>query len=538
VRKKALLPQSSTLRSASVMLLALVVAAPAYGYQLERIPTAFDLTSEFVEFDDQLFLSAGRAGGSGFPVEWSLQRLSGVSATSLSKFNANDVSAPGWFAEYAGQLYFTAQAGSLFRTGLYRTDGNSVELLSSNLDGPMIADLMEPTPFGGNLIYSGRGPAGDTLYKWDGASLEPVGDDPAWSTFEYATSPFRFGDRLLFRGSHPSFGTELFQIDGTTPSLFADVRPGKSNSVPRPGLIWNDYLYLSAVETGSINHMFRTNGASIEPVNFADGTRVRFPDVGRMTFYNDYWYFYAATTTSGLELARYDGTAVSIFADISPSSGSSVPRDFFEFEGLLYFTADGPEGRELYRTDGVDIVRLTDINPGAADANPESFVEFDGMLVFHALGPSGRKLYVVEDGAVQPFPLDDAEELVLNNNYSQLHVFDGSLYFGANDGTSTDLFRVSTQSSTPGDFNRDGAVDAADYTVWRDLAGQSGIGWTADANLDRQVDEVDFAIWKASFGSALQSAAALDSLNPAVPEPSATCLIAILAIFVPRRPRR
>jgi hypothetical protein len=54
-----------------------------------------------------------------------------------------------------------------------------------------------------------------------------------------------------------------------------------------------------------------------------------------------------------------------------------------------------------------------------------------------------------------------------------------------------------------GDFNADGIVDAADYTVWRDTSGQTVAAFAgADANGDMHVDAKDYALWKANFGVA------------------------------------
>jgi len=75
-----------------------------------------------------------------------------------------------------------------------------------------------------------------------------------------------------------------------------------------------------------------------------------------------------------------------------------------------------------------------------------------------------------------------------------------------------------------GDFNDDGVVDAADYTVWRDLSGQSG-NLAADANEDDMVDAEDYALSKANFRrTELVGGGALAS----VPEPS-SFVIALLA---------
>jgi hypothetical protein len=55
----------------------------------------------------------------------------------------------------------------------------------------------------------------------------------------------------------------------------------------------------------------------------------------------------------------------------------------------------------------------------------------------------------------------------------------------------------------PGDYNGDGVVGAADYTVWRDTrgVGVSSPGNGADGNGDGAVDALDYAVWKSNFGS-------------------------------------
>lgn len=55
--------------------------------------------------------------------------------------------------------------------------------------------------------------------------------------------------------------------------------------------------------------------------------------------------------------------------------------------------------------------------------------------------------------------------------------------------------------SLPGDYNSDGLVDIADYTVWRDAFGQSGPGLAADGNRDGLVDQTDFELWRDHVGT-------------------------------------
>jgi hypothetical protein len=56
-----------------------------------------------------------------------------------------------------------------------------------------------------------------------------------------------------------------------------------------------------------------------------------------------------------------------------------------------------------------------------------------------------------------------------------------------------------------GDYNGNGTVDAADYTVWRNAFGQAGAALGADGNDDGVIDDLDYDIWKANFGETIDS---------------------------------
>ncbi len=72
-----------------------------------------------------------------------------------------------------------------------------------------------------------------------------------------------------------------------------------------------------------------------------------------------------------------------------------------------------------------------------------------------------------------------------------------------------------------GDFNENGVVDAADYTVWRDSLGRMGDALAADANHDQIVDQDDYAIWKTNFGQTQESSSGSGVGGVGqVPEPS------------------
>jgi T5SS/PEP-CTERM-associated repeat protein len=89
-----------------------------------------------------------------------------------------------------------------------------------------------------------------------------------------------------------------------------------------------------------------------------------------------------------------------------------------------------------------------------------------------------------------------------------------------------------------GDYNDDGRVDAADYTVWRDLLG-STFDPRADGDTNGVIDVADYNIWKANFGMSA-GAGSLD-FSPAigVPEPTSLSLAAlVLSLLVACQQRR
>lgn len=72
-----------------------------------------------------------------------------------------------------------------------------------------------------------------------------------------------------------------------------------------------------------------------------------------------------------------------------------------------------------------------------------------------------------------------------------------------------------------GDFNGDGVVSAADFSVWRDTLG-STVDMRADADRNGAVDEADYEIWKVGF-SGMQATTAVSLFAP---EPISVALVA------------
>lgn len=90
-----------------------------------------------------------------------------------------------------------------------------------------------------------------------------------------------------------------------------------------------------------------------------------------------------------------------------------------------------------------------------------------------------------------------------------------------------------------GDYNNDGLVNAADYTVWQDALGATvPVLSSPDGNADGEVTRLDRLVWANNYGltrDAARSGAPLAAT--AIPEPTA-CVLALLAAATPGACRR
>ena len=136
-----------------------------------------------------------------------------------------------------------------------------------------------------------------------------------------------------------------------------------------------------------------------------------------------------------------------------------------------------------------------------------------------AWNPSGQRLFDL------PVPQDPTNVAFGGADGRMLFITAGNSLYGIG---------LNVPSTTPGDYNGDAVVDAADYVVWRKALGSNSP--TSDGNDDGVVDIDDFELWRANFGvpSGGRSAAT-------VPEPSSAGILLIgitLFRFVRRRQHR
>ena len=91
-----------------------------------------------------------------------------------------------------------------------------------------------------------------------------------------------------------------------------------------------------------------------------------------------------------------------------------------------------------------------------------------------------------------------------------------------------------------GDYNSNGVVDAADYTVWRDSLGKVGSGLPADGDHDGRIESGDYVVWQSNFGASGGAAISDAIASTTTPEPSgpALALAAALALVLLLRRRQ
>lgn len=89
--------------------------------------------------------------------------------------------------------------------------------------------------------------------------------------------------------------------------------------------------------------------------------------------------------------------------------------------------------------------------------------------------------------------------------------------------TNVMLAVIEAPSFLAGDYNDDGVVDAADYTVWRDNLGLATV--LPNDGTPGVVDQSDYDTWHTNYGMMAPGAGAGSSSLAAVPEPSSVMLL-------------
>jgi len=354
---------------------------------------------------------------------------------------------------YAGKLYFTAD-DAVNGVQLWSTTGseNGTEMVRLIGKGPRGANVGNLTVFNGKLYFT----ADDGIHGME-----------LWST----------------TGSRD--GTEMVQDLNevkVNPENKKSNRTRSSN--PANLTVFQNKLYFAADDGIHGAELWSTTGDKngIEMVldtntekdaDDKDRKRTNSSNPSNLTVYAGKLYFTADDAVNGVQLWSTTGSenGTEMVRLIGKGPGGAKPAELIRFNAQLYFTAnDGVHGIELWRTtgarDGTEMV--LDLNKVKADpknkksnrtlsADPSNLTVFNGKLYFSADdGIHGVELWSTtgsENGTEMVLDINtekDADDKdrkrTLSASPTNLTVFRDKLYFVADDAVNGDQLWSTTGS--------------------------------------------------------------------------------------------
>ncbi len=303
---------------------------------------------------------------------------------------------------------------------------------------------------------------------------------------------------------------------------------------PRGGVIGPDgNLYIASIVTSEVFRFDPTSGDFIDI--FADSSDGLSSPVG-ITLGPDGNFYVANGNTPGGQVVKIDGATGADLGIFAGGVHGAHEYSYLVFgpDGDLYVGSPGGGGaRGVFRFNGSTGVH--EANIFGSETQPDALLVDNNYLyvgdgraddprIRRYAWATGIKDILVDDAegdagglnAVSGLGFDANGDLLVSSFYSnQVLRYDidtGAFIDVFADGIYNPTFITNYTPGLPGDFNLDGDVDAADYTVWRD--GDSPDSTTAG-----------YALWVANFGQSIASGSGADH----VPEPT-TLLLALLAM--------
>lgn len=213
------------------------------------------------------------------------------------------------------------------------------------------------------------------------------------------------GNKLFFTSNYGGIGTELYVLTaGQTDPIGADLKPGTGSSSPTGLVACGNSLFFIAIPSTSIQ-IFETDGDQIKSVGggYSIGTTTTFVRGANGVYFsgrpagsaNQVLWFIPATPGQGDVFTAVQLTGVS-----DPNTGT-LPNNITAVGNLVYFAAASTlSGRELWRTDGTvaGTQQVVDLDPGAGDSILKFFAEDNGKLAFYGSDQVGRAGIWTSDG--------------------------------------------------------------------------------------------------------------------------------------------
>lgn len=303
------------------------------------------------------------------------------------------------------------------------------------------------------------------LYSYGLAQKTPVvnllKDIPA--NRDYPLTDFvEFKNEIYFVAYSTDAGKELWKTDGTEAGtkIVKDIWEGSGNSGIAEITIFNNKLYFLASSATHGKEIWQTDGTEagttvLKDINPSTSTRNQ---IGGLTIVGSTMYFHANDGTNGDELWKTDGTAAGtvMVKDVNEGSIGSCPALFTNNNGIVYFIANPTNteygqggGRELWKTDGTEAGTVQVKDFGTGNGQIQELVVFNGEVYFGAEdGENGKELWKTdgtEAGTKMVKNINvavDYQGIGHDSNPSIIAVHDSALYFSAYDGSTNRVYKT------------------------------------------------------------------------------------------------
>jgi CubicO group peptidase (beta-lactamase class C family) len=197
-----------------------------------------------------------------------------------------------------------------------------------------------------------------------------------------------------------------------------------------------------------------------------------------------------------------------------------TPREMAAL-GQLMLDEGQHDGQQIVSSEWIDRATSSHRSPSYFGYQWWLDVHLDGHDGYRAWGFAGQMIYV--------FPEDELVVVLTHDTSS------GGEDIDLNDWVESNVIAAilgpPVEGGLGGDFDGDGVVNLADYTVWRNHLGATTESALNDnGNGLNGVDTGDYALWKEKFGQT-QRATSVLSEGEAVPEPTSVVFLLLVIAF-------
>jgi ELWxxDGT repeat protein len=382
-----------------------------------------------------------------------------------------------------GNLYFAA-TDPLHGLELWKSDGTAAGtgIVRDINPGKSDSAPIDMIDFNGTLLFAANDATGQGLWKTDGTDAGTVLVKRVNMSLAAPNDPlFRVelvqGDIMYFTANDVVHGWQLWKTDGTPAgtTMFDDINPYGSSG-PNGYAVSGETICFSADDGLHGQELWQTDGTAggtqlVQDLNTNPASSNPFG----MTALNGGKIIFDARDAHGAEPWVSDGTAAGTYLlkDIMPV-GSSLPVDFTNVNGTVYFAAyDGAIGG-LWKTDGTlgGTVEVFTTHSPNAHVDYNSLVNVNGTLFF---GTSDGTLWKTDGtpaGTVRITQLPYIEDVLSLGN--KVYFDDGRNVY-SNDGTKAGTSLLASLNWVGSLANVNGML----YFSGVDNRGEAGI-WRSD----------------------------------------------------------